>query len=269
MKGCAITQGQQQRILLLVKLAELLDQINKIHTQSKRRYGSPRITAELNTEGFVASRPRVARLMRRANIKSIVGKKHWVQTTDSKHAYSVVQNVLNRDFHAEDIGQKWVSDLTYIRTAQGWLYLTIVMDLADGKIVGWALSETMEASKTTIPAWPMAVKNRAVKGSLIFHSDRGVQYACNEFRKCLDDSHVDQSMSRKGNCRDNAVAESFFKTMKTEMVYHENFQTKSQAKLAVFEFIEVWYNRKRRHSSLGHLTPLEFEKTILNREKVA
>ena len=174
-----------------IEQAELLDQINKIHTQSKRRYGSPRITAELNTEGFVASRPRVAGLMRRANIKSIVGKKHRVQTTDSKHAYSVVQNVLNRDFHAEDIGQKWVSDLTYIRTAQGWLYLTIVMDLADRKIVGWALSETMEASKTTIPAWRMAVKNRAVKGSLIFHSDRGVQYACNEFRKCLDDFYVD------------------------------------------------------------------------------
>ena len=241
-----------------VKQTELLTKIAEIHKDSKYRYGSPRITAELKFMGVIVSRPRVARLMRKANIKSIIRKKYRVQTTDSNHGYQPEPNILNRDFYAEHIGQKWVSDLTYIRTGEGWLYLTTIMDLADRKIVGWALSETMEAEKTTIAAWQMAIKNRPITQALVFHSDRGVQYACNEFRRQLMEFSVNQSMSRKGNCWDNAVAESFFKTMKTEMVYHENFQTRAQAKIAVFEYLEIWYNRKRRHSTLGYLTPQEF-----------
>lgn len=158
--------------------------------------------------------------------------------------------------------------MTYVRTAEGWLYLTTIMDLADRKVIGWALSETMEAEQTSIAAWCMVVKSRPIRHELIFHSDRGVQYACTEFRKQFLGLPVKQSMSRKGNCWDNAVAESFFKTMKTEMVYHEKFQTRAVARLAIFEYLEVWYNRKRRHSTLGYLTPKEFEE-MLNHEKTA
>lgn len=196
--------------------------------------------------------------MRKMGLKSIVRKKYRVQTTDSKHAYQVSKNHLNRDFTAERVAQKWVSDLTYIKTAEGWIYLTAILDLADRKVVGWALSETMKAEDTSIAAWKMALKYRPITNSLLFHSDRGVQYACNEFRKHLIDLPVLQSMSGKGDCWDNAPAESFFKTFKTEMVYHRKFKSKKEAKLAVFEYIEVWYNRKRRHSSLGFLTPDEF-----------
>lgn len=244
------------------KQTELLVHIKQVFQESKCRYGSPRITVELNVQGIKTSRPRVARLMRKAHIQSVVQKKYKVQTTDSTHLYPLAENLLNRDFTADKLGQKWVSDLTYIKTDQGWLYLTTVLDLADRKIIGWALSDTMEASQTSVPAWKMAVKNRAVTSQLIFHSDRGIQYACSEFRRQFTGMPVLQSMSRKGNCWDNAVAESFFKTMKTEMVYQVKFETRRQAKLAIFEYIEVWYNRERRHSTLGYLTPCEFEKLL-------
>ena len=152
-------------------------------------------------------------LMRKAHIQRVIRKKYKVQTTDSMHLYTLTENLLNRDFSANKLGQKRVSDLTYIRTDQGWLHLTTVLDLADRKIIGWALSDTMEASQTTVPAWKMAVKNRAITSPLIFHSDRGIQYACSEFRTLFTGMPVLQSMSRKGNYWDNAVAESFFRTM--------------------------------------------------------
>jgi len=237
---------------------ELLARIMETYAQSKGRYGSPRISAALKKKGICASRPRVARLMRLAKIRSIL-RRNWVRTTDSDHRYATAENILDRNFFAAHSGMKWVSDLTYIRTGEGWLYLTTVMDLADRKVVGWSLSETMEAKSTTVTAFQMARTNRPVIRQLIFHSDRGVQYACAEFRSQLAGLPITQSMSRKGNCWDNAVAESFFKTMKTEMVYHQVFRTRREASLAVFEYIEVWYNRKRCHSTLGFLTPLEFE----------
>ena len=162
-----------------------------------------------------------------------------------------------------------MSDLTYIRTLEGWVYLTTVIDLADLKVIGWSLSETMNAKSTTVKAFLMAKSNRPVNSQLIFHSDRGVQYACSEFRSELEKLPITQSMSRKGNCWDNAVAESFFKTMKTEMVYHKVFRTKKSAGLAVFEYIEIWYNRKRRHPTLGFLTPVEFENISINNKKAA
>lgn len=155
-------------------------------------------------------------MMKRANLKSIVRRKYCVQTTDSKHTYAISENYLQQDFTAERIAQKWVSDITYIKTLEGWLYLTTVMDLADRKVIGWALSETMKAKETTVAALEMAVNNRPIMAPLLFHSGRGVQYACSEFRDQLKKWPVKQSMSRKGNCWDNAVAESFFKTMKTE-----------------------------------------------------
>ncbi len=162
-----------------------------------------------------------------------------------------------------------MSDLTYIRTFEGWVYLTTVIDLADRKVIGWPLNGTMNDKSTTVKAFLMAKNNRPISSQLVFHSDRGVQYACSEFRSELEILSITQSMSRKGNCWDNAVAESFFKTMKTEMVYHKAFKTKKCAELAVFECIEIWYNRKRSHSTLGFLTPVEFGNISMNNKKVA
>ena len=247
-----------------LKSQELLVHINRVYQKSKCCYGSPRITIDLRASGIWVSRPRVARAMKRANLKSIVRRKYRVQTTDSRHPYALSENYLQRDFQADRLAQKWVSDLTYIKTGEGWLYLTTVMDLADRKVIGWALSETMKAGETTVVAFKMAVLNRPVVQPLLFHSDRGVQYACHEFTTQLAMLPVQQSMSRKGNCWDNAVAESFFKTLKTEMVYHRDFKTKAVAKLAIFQYIEVWYNRQRRHSALGYLTPCQYEELLLN-----
>ena len=242
-----------------VKHRQLLADIREIHTQSQGRYGSPRIADELRQQGVKASRNRVARLMHQAAIRSIMYKKYRVQTTDSAHDYPVAKNLLNREFTAEKPGQKWVSDITYIPTEEGWLYLTTVLDLADRKVIGWALSDSLKAVETSVAAWRMALTNRAIQGQLLFHSDRGVQYACGEFRDELKGLPVVQSMSRKGNCWDNAVAESFFKTFKCELVNHVDFQTRAQARLATFEYIEVWYNRQRRHSSLKYQTPAQQE----------
>jgi transposase InsO family protein len=226
------------------------------------------ITQALKRESVKVSRPRVARLMKKAQIQS-KRKRKFVVTTDSNHTYPVVENKLDRNFTAEVTGKAWVSDLTYIPTNEGWMYLTTVIDLADRKVIGWALSETMKASATSIAAFNMAIKNRPVEKELIFHSDRGIQYACTEFRNLVE-SHtkIVRSMSRKGNCWDNAVAESFFKTLKSDLVYGNNFQTIKGARTAVFEYIEIWYNRKRLHSSLGYRTPQEMEIFLLN-EKLA
>ena len=237
----------------------LLSEIRRIHAESRASYGSPRITDELNARGFKVSRPRVARLMKQSRIRAVHAKK-FVVTTDSTHKYPVVENKLDRNFTPEDKGQSWVSDITYIRTLKGWLYLTIIMDLFDRKVIGWSLSSDLTARNTAIAAWKMAVKNRPIIHALVFHSDRGVQYACHDFAELLDSYNwVDRSMSRKGNCWDNAVAESFFKTLKVELVYRTRYTTKEQAALSVFEWIETWYNKHRRHSALGNLTITEFE----------
>ena len=238
----------------------LLFEIRRIHTQSKASYGSPRITIELKTVGFKVSRPRIARLMKQNGIRAVHARR-FVVTTDSKHSYPVVENKLDRNFYAERAGQKWVSDITYVRTTAGWLYLTIVLDIFDRKIIGWSQSSDMTAQNTSITAWKMAVKNRPPSEHLIFHSDRGIQYACNDFVKLINSYKcVDRSMSRKGNCWDNAIAESFFKTLKVELIYPNRYSCRKEAALSIFEWIEGWYNRNRRHSSLGHLTIQEFEK---------
>lgn len=251
------------------KEQQLLSHIKQIYQKSKCRYGSPRITVELQEQGIRVSRPRVARLMQKTGIRSIIRKQYRVQTTDSNHGYPIAENHLNQNFSAERLAQKWVSDLTYIKTGEGWLYLTAILDLADRKVIGWALSETMMAKATSGAAWRMAIKNRPVNEPLLFHSDRGAQYACCEFRAQLMGMPVQLSMSRKGNCWDNAVAESFFKTLKTELVYHVAFKTKAQAKLAVFEYIEIWYNRQRRHSALGYLTPCQYEYLLMQQAVAA
>ena len=246
----------------------LTGKIREIHQRSKRTYGSPRIAAELHAEGVSISRPRVARLMKQASIRS-EHKKKYKATTDSKHDHPVAENLLDRNFQPAQIGQAWVSDLTYIWTLQGWLYLTVIIDLATRKVIGWALSKDMSALSTSVAAWKMAIRRQLITGKLIFHSDRGIQYACKEFKELIaEHQHVQQSMSRKGNCWDNAVAESFFKTLKVECLYRQNFETRAQAEMAVFEYIETWYNTLRRHSAIGYMAPQEFEHLLLNSKMV-
>ena len=239
---------------------QITKEINRVYKASKSRYGSPKITDQLRDNGWQVSRPRVARIMRNEGIRSIVSKKYRGFTTDSKHSLPVAKNHLNREFLADRPGQKWVSDITYIPTKQGWLYLTIIMDLFDRKIIGWALSTQMTTNETVLAAWKMAIVNRPITEPLIFHSDRGVQYASHTFKDKLSQYSVTQSMSRKGNCWDNAVAENYFKILKSELVNHTQFQSILQAKTEVFEFIEIWYNRKRKHSYLGYKTPEQYGK---------
>ena len=245
--------------------AAMIQEIRIVYNHSKGTYGSPRIAQELNRSGILTSKKRVAKLMRKEGIQSKIRKKYKA-TTDSSHNYPVVENKLDRHFIVEELGTKWVSDITYIHTNQGWLYLTVIMDLADRKVIGWALSDNLKTCSTVIPAWNMATKNRPIQHELLFHSDRGVQYACSEFTNRLDaNKYLTRSMSRKGNCWDNAVAESFFKTLKVECVYHIKFTTREQAEVAIFEYIETWYNRNRRHSAINGLTILEFEQLTKNK----
>ena len=247
---------------------ELLVRINTIFEYSSKTYGSPRIKEELQVQGFQVSRPRVARIMKAAGIRARIPRR-FVVTTDSRHNYPVAPNILNREFTATRPGQVWVSDITYIRTNRGWLYLTVVIDLFDRKVVGWSMSKGMTADETIMAAWRMAVNNRPINQELIFHSDRGIQYACTKFTNILNANElVQRSMSRKGNCWDNAVAESFFKTIKVESVYNEIYHDRNHAKLSLFKWIETWYNRKRRHSALGYKTIEEFE-ILNNNQKLA
>ena len=246
---------------------DLSNRIKRIYEFSKKTYGSPRVTIALLEEGIPVSRQRVARLMRKQHLQSIIRKK-WVVTTDSRHHYPVVENKLNRDFTVTRRAQVWVSDITYIKTWQGWLYLTVIIDLYDRKVIGWAFSRSLKAVHTTIPAWMMAVRNRPITQVLIFHSDRGIQYACNEFKELLATYKlVERSMSRKGDCWDNAVAESFFKTLKVELVYQNSFKTFEEAQLSVFEYIEAWYNVNRIHTTIK--TSIRNKKEILINQLVA
>ena len=236
---------------------EITQQITSIYFASKQRYGSPRITTELNALGYKISRITVAKYMRELGLRSKLSKKFKV-TTDSKHNYLVVENVLDIGFTVVDPSRVWVSDITYIQTKEGFLYLTTIIDLYDRKMIGWSLSTAMNTEETTLAAWKMAIKNRSVQKGLIFHSDRGVQYANKKFANTIESYGVIRSMSRKGNCWDNAVAESFFKSLKTELIYGNKLITKQQMKLEIFEYIEIWYNKNRRHGALNFKTIEEF-----------
>ncbi|SEW57449.1 Transposase InsO and inactivated derivatives [Chitinophaga arvensicola] len=256
--------GREQSKLSMCREV-LCKRVEDIYHKSKGRYGSPKITAELRQMGLHVSRPRVARIMKDKGLRSIITGKFRVCTTDSNHNLEVSPNILNREFTATAPSEKWVSDLTYIRTKCGWLYLTAIMDLFDRRIVGWSMSTGMTARETVVTAWNMAIKNRSVAPAMIFHSDRGVQYASGEFRDLLKGNSVQQSMSRKGNCWDNAVMENFFKILKSETGHHTVYDSTDVAKRELFEFIEIWYNRQRRHSILGYLSPEEFSKSILKK----
>ena len=236
---------------------EIHQKIISIYFASKQRYGSPRITIELNTLGYRISRITVAKYMKELGLRSKLSKKYKV-TTDSKHNYLVVENVLNRNFIVAKPSRVWVSDITYIQTKEGFLYLTTIIDLYDRKMIGWSLSNGMNTEETTLAAWKMAITNRSIQKGLIFHSDRGVQYASKKFANTIESFGVIRSMSRKGNCWDNAVAESFFKSLKTELIYGNKLITKQQMELEIFEYIEIWYNKKRRHGALNYKTIEEF-----------
>jgi putative transposase len=237
-------------------------QITLIYFESKQRYGSPRIIFELQSLGYEICRITVAKYMKELGLRSKLSKKFKV-TTNSNHNYLVVENVLNSQFVVKMPSKVWVSDITYIQTKKGFVYLTTIMDLYDRKIILWSLSDKMSTEETTLEAWKMAVKNRDIDEGLIFHSDRGVQYARKKFVNVLYSyKKVIRSMSRKGNCWDNAVAESFFKSLKTELIYGNKRISKEQMKLEIFEYIEIWYNRKRRHSALNYATIEEFNNQI-------
>lgn len=233
--------------------------MKEIFELSRETYGSPRVHQELLSRGWKVSRPRVARLMQQAGLR-VKPKPGFVPaTTDSDHDLRISPNLLDRNFEPGEINRAWVSDISYLPTLEGWLYLTTVIDLGDRRVIGWATSETMKTEDTTVAALRMAVVNRKPAEQTIFHSDRGVQYAADAFRKELKKHNItQQSMSRKGNCWDNAVAESFFKSAKSEWLAQTAFSTKEEAQLAVFEYIETWYNTRRRHQALGNKSPLAF-----------
>ena len=240
--------------------AELLTLILEIVIKNEWRYGSPRVKRDLfKLYGKRVSQKKVARLMREHGLNARRRKK-YIPTTDSKHSFPVCKNILNREFFAEKPGQKWVSDITYLRTENGWVYLTVIIDLFDRKVIGWALSSDMEAESTTIAAFQMAIKNRNMENDLIFHSDRGVQYCAQTFIDVMRKycPGVNQSMSRKGNCWDNACAESFFKTLKTEEVKTNGKYSAADVRQGVFYYIEAYYNRERSHSALDYLSPNEY-----------
>jgi transposase InsO family protein len=248
---------------------KLLSEIMDIFEESDGTYGSPRMIKELKARGWNAGKNRVANMMRAAGIRARKPKR-FVVTTDSKHNYPVVPNVLNRNFRARKPGHSWISDITYVRTKNGWLYLTVIVDLYDRKVIGWSMNTGLSAEETVIPAWLMAVWNRPITQELIFHSDRGIQYACKEFASILEANKlITRSMSRKGNCWDNAVAESFFKTIKVEWIYSKNYVNQQEAQLSIFEWIESWYNRRRRHSALDYQTIEEFERNNCNFKNAA
>jgi putative transposase len=242
----------------LQRIKVIKAKITTIYFETKQRYGSPRMTLELQSLGYQISRVTVAKYMNQMGLKSKLSKKFKV-TTDSKHNYLTVGNVLNREFNPKLPSKVWVSDITYIHTKEGFLYLTTVIDLYDRKVIGWSLNDTMSTENTILQAWRMATRNRNVEQGLIFHSDRGVQYANHKFANVLNSyKKITRSMSRKGNCWDNAVAESFFKSLKTELIYGNKLISKEQMKLEIFEYIEIWYNKKRRHSALNYQNIDEF-----------
>jgi transposase InsO family protein len=237
--------------------AELLASIRRIFAKFRGRYGAPRVHGELAREGVAVSRKRVARLMREAGLRA-KGSRKYKATTDSDHALPVAPNLLQRDFKTDRPNAVWVSDITYIWTREGWMYLAAIVDLYSRKIVGWSLAERMTAS-LVCDALDAAVMLRRPAPGLLFHSDRGSQYASHAFRRRLWRHQMRQSMSRRGNCWDNAVAESFFATLKKELIRDRALDTRAQARAEIFEYLEVFYNRQRAHSLLSYETPDAFE----------
>lgn len=242
-----------------VENEQLLVTIREIHAASFESYGVPRIYAALRAKGQLVNKKRVERLMRLHEIQGVSPrKKRWVKTTDSDHEFPIAPNLLNRNFEADAPNRKWVSDISYIETDEGWLYLATVLDLYSRKIVGWSMDDNME-TPLVMNALNMAVAVRKPEPGLLHHSDRGSQYASHDYRALLGEYKMQASMSRKGNCYDNAVMESFFGTIKSELIRRRRYRTKAEARIDIFRYLETFYNRMRLHSTLGYLSPDDFE----------
>lgn len=249
---------------------QLTLQIRAVHTWSRRRYGAPLVHAELQARGIPCGKHRVARLMQHEGLRAKRAR-HFRVTTQSGHAHPVAPNTLARQFAPRQwpaTDRAWVSDITYIATREGWLYLAIILDLASRRVVGWATSATL-GQDLVLAALHRALTVRRPRPGALLHSDRGSQYASRAHRRLLAQHGVVCSMSRAGDCWDNAVAESFFAMLKGDLVEDADWSTRAAATTALFEFIEVWYNRQRRHSSLGYRTPLQFETEVLMRANAA
>jgi len=238
---------------------ELLTAIKKVFEESKRTYGSPRITAFLKKKGYTCSENRVARLMRKGGYVARTRKRYRI-TTNSTHTFRKAPNLLNQGFQAERPNTIWCSDITYIPTKDGWLYLSVIMDLYSRKVVGWEANGRLNQELTLRALQKAIERRRPSSSSLLHHSDQGIQYSHPGYQDCLEKHGIIPSMSRKGNCYDNAVVESFFKTLKTELIQREKYQTREEAKQSLFAYIEGFYNSRRLHSALGYRSPEEFER---------
>jgi putative transposase len=238
--------------------AALVEQIRAVHQQSRGIYGSPRIHAELADRQVDVCVNTVAKLMKQADIRSKITRRFVVRTTDANHEHPIAPNLLDRQFDAPRPGTKWCCDITYVPTDEGFLYLAAVIDLCSRKIVGWSMADHLRA-ELPLEALRMAIDRTHPGQGLLHHSDRGVQYACDAYQQLLAEHRITASMSRTGNCYDNAVMESFWGTFKIELVYQENYATHEQARASIFEYIEVFYNRRRRHSAIGYKSPEAFE----------
>lgn len=246
-----------QRSLREKRDQELLELIREIFEASRRTYGSPRIYRELKAREVRCSRQRVERLMRESGITP-PPKKKFRKTTDSDHPFPPAPNLLDREFSCSEPNRRWAGDVTYIWTGAGWLYLAVVMDLFSRRIVGWSMRRSLNR-ELVLSAMNMAIFGRRPENGLLFHSDRGSQYCSDDYRRILRARRINCSMSRRANCWDNAVVESFFATLKRELIYREDFSSRDDAERAIFEYIEVFYNRQRSHSYLGYKTPAQFE----------
>jgi transposase InsO family protein len=244
-----------------VRQAELIEQIRQVHAESFGTYGSPRVRAELLDRQVDVCVNTVARLMRRADLRAVTHKRFVVRTTESGHGLPVAANLLGRRFEAREPDRKWVCDITYVRTGEGFLYLAAVMDLCSRRVVGWAMADHLR-TELCLEALGMALASRRPGAGLIHHSDRGVQYASGDYREKLAERGITCSMSRSGDCYDNAAMESFWGTLKTEWVYQQEYQTREQARNSIFRYIECWYNRRRRHSAIGYKSPEQFEASL-------
>lgn len=237
--------------------ARLAVDIAAIYKRSRGRYGSPRVHAEIRAGGVRVGRKRVERLMREGGLRART-RRRFRKTTDSQHTDPIAPNLLERDFRATAPNQVWVTDVTYVPTAEGWLYLAVILDLYARRVVGWAASEAND-TRLAMAALSMATTARRPPPGLVHHSDRGSPYASADYRRALDASSIVPSMSRKGDCWDNAVAESFFSTLKIELVHEEQYETRPAAIASIGDYIHFFYNLERRHSLLGYLSPVEFE----------
>lgn len=241
------------------KQLRLLRAIEDIHKSSRATYGSPRVFAQLKGMGHEVGKTTVERTMKKNGIRAKT-KKKFRTTTDSKHGLPVAPNLLKRNFSPEEPNQTWAGDITYVWTKEGWLFLAVIVDLFSRQVVGWSLDKTM-TTELVCSALRQAYFRRKPGTGLVFHSDRGSQYCSKEYRCQLKEYRMLQSQSRKANCWDNACVESFFHTLKTEMIYHEDFETRDRARRAIFEWVEAFYNRERIHSTLGYMSPVAFEES--------